>query len=290
MVHRKKEDAFSDPLAIHEYYMEIMNGLPDIVYWVDTECQLKGCNHRFVEWIGLKRLQDFEGTPYEQMAKLTTWPSERIDTLKFSDMSVLFSGQAQYKVLEPSFTEEQSPKQNTAYWATRIPLHAQTGQVIGLAVILTAQPSASEPLSSAIKPPTKKTARTSKKSHVNGHMRVLIVEDQVITQTVEKALLMTLNCQVDVANSGDEALALFKPGQYDLILMDIGLQETSGYAVSKKIRKKEQGTSYHVPIIALTMFDTDVVKYDCQAYSMEGVMRKPLTREQAEDMIKQYVH
>nr|WP_232002710.1 response regulator [Legionella sainthelensi] len=120
--------------------------------------------------------------------------------------------------------------------------------------------------------------------------KVLMVEDNVIAQNVEKALLTALNCQVDIANSADNAVKLFKPGKYDLVLMDIGLEDSSGYIVAKQLRQKERETEHHVPIIALTGFEADVVKYDCQHYFMEGAISKPLTCEQAEQIIKHYVY
>lgn len=82
---------------------------------------------------------------------------------------------------------------------------------------------------------------------------------------------------------------LFKPGKYDLIFMDISLLDTSGYVVSKMFRKMEKNTPHHVPIIAVTTHQADVVKKDCEDYSMEDVITKPLTSEQAMSFIKRYV-
>lgn len=117
-----------------------------------------------------------------------------------------------------------------------------------------------------------------------------MVEDNSIAQKAAQALLMQLDCHVDVAESGDKAALLFEPGKYDLVFMDIGLEDTSGYVVSKKIRQLEQSTEYHVPIIALTGYQADIVKYDCEDYSMEGALTKPLTTEQAKQIIQHYIY
>lgn len=85
-------------------------------------------------------------------------------------------------------------------------------------------------------------------------------------------------------------MQLFDPGKYDLVLMDIGLADTSGYVVAKQLRNKEKGTNHHVPIIALTGYEAEVVKYDCEQYFMEGAITKPLTSEQAEQIIQHYVY
>jgi CheY-like chemotaxis protein len=83
---------------------------------------------------------------------------------------------------------------------------------------------------------------------------------------------------------------LFEPGRYDLVFMDIGLEDTSGYVVSKKFRQLEKDTEHHVPIIALTSYEADIVKYDCDDYTMEGALTKPLTSEQAKQIIQHYIY
>ena len=45
-----------------------------------------------------------------------------------------------------------------------------------------------------------------------------------------------------------------------------------------------------MPIVALTGFDVDVVKTDCDYYFMEGALAKPLTKEQARQLIQRYVY
>lgn len=120
--------------------------------------------------------------------------------------------------------------------------------------------------------------------------KVLMIEDNAIAQKAVQALLMQLDCQVDVADSGEKAVSLFKPGKYDLIFMDIGLEDGSGYVVSKKLRQIEDGSGFRVPIIALTGYEADVVKMDCNDYFMEGAITKPLTSEQARQIIEHYIY
>ncbi len=82
--------------------------------------------------------------------------------------------------------------------------------------------------------------------------KVLVVEDNFIAQTVAKTLLSGMDCHVDVASSGVDALALYEQNDYDLIFMDIGLGEgMDGYEVTHHIRSKISPTK-HIPIIALT--------------------------------------
>lgn len=119
---------------------------------------------------------------------------------------------------------------------------------------------------------------------------ILLVEDNLLAQKASQSLLTQLACHVDVADSGKKAILLFEPGKYDLIFMDIGLNDTSGYVLSKNIRHIEKNSPFHVPIIALTGFDADTVKSDCSAYSMAGAMTKPLTQVQAKQIIAHYIY
>lgn len=273
--------------SIHQYYMEIINSMPHIVYWIDTECNLKGCNNNFIKLLGLNTLKDLKGSPYQQMEEFAHWDKERVEELKLDDMKVIFSGVPQHHVEEKPIEDNSG----TAYYfqSSRIPMHDRNKKIIGLIVILNDVTLNKELKThvNALQEHNQKVDRSLKEGYLP---TVLMVEDNIIAQNVEKALLTALHCQVDIADSADSAIKLFHPGKYDLVLMDIGLEDSSGYVVAKQLRQKEKNTNHHVPIIALTGFEADVVKYDCQHYFMEGAISKPLTCEQAEQIIKHYVY
>lgn len=285
MAHQAGDDTVQNDIDIHQYYMDILNCMPNIVYWVDLHCRLKGCNSNYVQLLGLKTKRDFSGTPHEQMSHFLPWPQARIDRFKLDDLEILFTGEAKYHVVEaPIHCNDGSV---LYYTATRVPLFDKKKQVIGLVVILTDVTANKYTDYAQQRQPTSSIAVAEVTTYTP---IVLLVEDNYIAQKVESALLRNLQCHVDVADSGSSALALFTPGKYDIIFMDIGLQDTSGYLVSKKIRQLEQNTEYHVPIIALTSYQADVVQYDCNQYLMEGVLTKPLSLEQAKQIIQCYVY
>lgn len=280
-------NGIGNDLQIIQYYMDILNCMPNIVYWVDVNCKLQGCNHNFVSLLGLTHMKDFNGTPYERMAERLPWGNERIESLKLNDMSVLFSG-------EPIYDAAEAPVHNkegelTYYNVTRVPLCDTDKNTIGLVVIfidITAQ----KEMEQRLHPTPTENKPAVDIMRLDTPLKILVVEDNSIAQNVERALLLELNCEVDIAESSEAALALFSPGKYAMVFMDISLGETSGYMVSKKMRKIEENTEDHVPIIALTSHKADVVKFDCHAYNMEGVLTKPLSSEQAMQLIKHYVY
>ena len=118
---------------------------------------------------------------------------------------------------------------------------------------------------------------------------VLVIEDDEIAQKSVKSVLMHCNFDVHFAHDEKEFNALFKPGKYQLVFMDIGLEETSGYMIAKSIRKIENNSKYHVPIIALTGYDPKNLTGDCNYYSMEGAIQKPLTMTQASEINQRYI-
>lgn len=59
---------------------------------------------------------------------------------------------------------------------------------------------------------------------------ILVVEDSMPAMMVEKMLMSSLNCEVDCAKTGKEALLLVEQthANYNLILMDLGLPDMDG--------------------------------------------------------------
>jgi CheY-like chemotaxis protein len=115
------------------------------------------------------------------------------------------------------------------------------------------------------------------------------VEDNFIAQTVAKALLSAMACQVDVATNGADAIAFCEQNQYDLIFMDIGLGEgMDGHEVTHHLRNKAD-TKRYIPIIALTAHGADESKQRCIEAGMDAVLTKPLTQAQAMDILKTFI-
>lgn len=287
MSNLKQNREIEDVNNLHDFYMTIINTVPNLVYWVDAECNLIGCNKAFVQLLGLNKLKCNGITPYEQLVKFTDWEEKRIDQLKLDDMHVIFSG-------EPHYNKDEQPVKNKEgvslyFQSTRVPIYDQFKKITGLVVSLTDVTALKtlEPQGKPQKPVSVPVENKFMGDHVT---TILMIEDNIIAQCIEKALLTSLHCEVDIADSEADALKLFNPGKYDLVLMDLGLENSSGYVVAKKLRQKEQNTQYHVPIIALTSYDADTVKADCEQYFMEGAITKPLTSEQAEQIIKHYIY
>lgn len=124
------------------------------------------------------------------------------------------------------------------------------------------------------------------KSIFNKH-RVLLVEDNAIISRISKDLLERLNCKVDIAETGSEALQLAKEWRYDLVLLDIGLPDIDGYTVAEKIRLPKSNINSQAPIIAITAHSEDEERKRCLEVGMNRMITKPLTQEIAEAILSQ---
>lgn len=119
-----------------------------------------------------------------------------------------------------------------------------------------------------------------------GLTRILLVEDNHIAAKIAKNMLESLDCKVDVAPTGEKAVNLVVEKNYDLIFMDIGLPDTDGITVTKRIRKLNDPEKADVPIIALTGHAGGSNKTLCFEAGMNDVMVKPMLPAQAQKVIK----
>ena len=115
-------------------------------------------------------------------------------------------------------------------------------------------------------------------------LNVLLVEDIELNVIVARSVLEKLGNSVDVAMTGKAALEMFKPGEYDLVLLDIQLPDMTGLDISRELTKRYPREDLP-PLVALT---ANVLK-DKQEYlnaGMDDVLSKPLSVPALTAMIK----
>jgi len=79
--------------------------------------------------------------------------------------------------------------------------------------------------------------------------RVLLVEDQLITQQVEKSLLEGAGFEVEVAGDGEEALGKLAEKPFDLVITDIQMPRMDGFTLTQRIREDERYRDLPVVIV-----------------------------------------
>ena len=83
--------------------------------------------------------------------------------------------------------------------------------------------------------------------------RVLIIEDNIDAADSLVQLLQVCGHHAQAAYTAQEGFSLLDTYQADIILLDIGLPDMSGYEVARQIRK----TNQEIMLVALTGYTPD---------------------------------
>lgn len=119
---------------------------------------------------------------------------------------------------------------------------------------------------------------------------ILIVEDNLVNQSVAKYILRHLNCNVDTANNGIEACEFIKKKQYDLVFMDCHMPEMDGYEATGEIREYEQQSeTQRLPIIAMTANAFSEELERCLHCGMDDYMTKPISIDEVGLMLQKHL-
>ena len=119
----------------------------------------------------------------------------------------------------------------------------------------------------------------------NTQAAVLVVEDNLINQEVAKAVFQALGLTIDLAESGEEGVAMASSVSYDLIFMDLNLPGISGWEATKQIRS----LGVFTPVVALS---ADVFEDDDSQYTRRGIqsfITKPIDKSALIEVLTTYI-
>ena len=108
---------------------------------------------------------------------------------------------------------------------------------------------------------------------------ILLVEDNELNSEITVEILNGYGCQVDTAVNGAEAVKKIKnskPGDYDLVLMDVQMPVMNGYEAARQIRALNDPALAGIIILAMTANAFDEDKKKALECGMDGFLTKPI--------------
>jgi signal transduction histidine kinase/DNA-binding response OmpR family regulator/HPt (histidine-containing phosphotransfer) domain-containing protein len=121
--------------------------------------------------------------------------------------------------------------------------------------------------------------------------RVLLAEDNPVNVEVARAMLESLDMQVDCARNGLDALQAMRTNSYDAVLMDCQMPVMDGFAATAEIRREEReaGRGRVLPIIAITANALQGDREACLAAGMDDYVSKPFSQQELAAVIGRWM-
>ena len=107
-------------------------------------------------------------------------------------------------------------------------------------------------------------------------LRILLAEDNAVNRQLATKLLEKQGHRVTTAGDGQEALATLERENFDVVLMDVQMPNIDGLEAIRMIRKKEELSGEHTPIISVTAHVMKGDRENCLAAGADGYVSKPL--------------
>ena len=112
---------------------------------------------------------------------------------------------------------------------------------------------------------------------------ILLVEDNELNSEITVEILNEYGYMVDTAGNGAQAVEKVKnskPGNYDLVLMDVQMPVMNGYEATRQIRALNDPALAGITIIAMTANAFDEDKKKALECGMDGFLTKPIVIEE----------
>ena len=112
---------------------------------------------------------------------------------------------------------------------------------------------------------------------------ILLVEDNELNSEIAVEILNEYGFLVDTAENGAEAVEKVKnskPGNYDLVLMDVQMPVMNGYEATRQIRALKDPALAGITILAMTANAFDEDRKKALESGMDGFLSKPIVIEE----------
>jgi two-component system sensor histidine kinase/response regulator len=131
---------------------------------------------------------------------------------------------------------------------------------------------------------TAKTGRRQVAPNVRS-LQILLAEDNLVNQRVVVGMLQKRGHKITVVDNGKAAVEAAALRHFDLMLMDVQMPEMDGAEATAEIRRREQSTGRHLPIIALTAHAMKGDKEQFLHAGMDDYVSKPMNPSELDAVI-----
>jgi signal transduction histidine kinase/ActR/RegA family two-component response regulator len=113
-------------------------------------------------------------------------------------------------------------------------------------------------------------------------MRLLVVDDEIFVRDLLRDILEGESCDVSIAESGSEALALFRETDFDGVFTDVGMPGMSGWELAREIRQINK----KIPIAVITGWGEAVGSHEQKEAGVDWVVAKPFTADRIAELVR----
>jgi len=111
--------------------------------------------------------------------------------------------------------------------------------------------------------------------------RILVVDDEPFVSDAVKMMLIFDGHKVDTASSGQQALALFEKGNYDLVITDYAMPIMKGDELAMAIKARTPGQ----PVVLITAYAEMLKASHHPLTGVDFIISKPFLLENLRDAI-----
>jgi signal transduction histidine kinase/CheY-like chemotaxis protein len=112
--------------------------------------------------------------------------------------------------------------------------------------------------------------------------RMLVVDDEDFVRELLGEILEGEHCDVYLAESGSEALSVFREMEFDGVFTDVGMPGMSGWELAREIRQ----LNARIPIAVITGWGEAVGSHEQKAAGVNWVVAKPFTADRIADLVR----
>lgn len=118
--------------------------------------------------------------------------------------------------------------------------------------------------------------QSAEEGRVENALKLLLAEDDVVSQMVIEDLSGRKGWQVTVCNNGQEVVQAYQKQKFDVVIMDCQMPILDGYQATRAIRQLENLRGTYTPIIAMTAYALTGDREKCMEAGMDDYVTKPI--------------